>query len=1610
MNRSCLLVCLLFLAAPVVAQDEVPTKVTMSNRVGNLPYTTSIGTDVESVDVATGHLSVTIPFTSTPGRGMNSSFGMRFNSGFWYAATRVDINGQPYQRWNLEKRFYEPSDGFGWQTTVPSVSGVKTVYSCAPQGPAKTLYKGYIFQDSSGAKHPLAVQFGAACFDVIAESSNPALSAQGVWATLQSNSPTIYLADGTKLTGLGLSYDPIYKTGIRERQDFVDSNGNKKTHPYSTSGGLDTLGRAVVTRNTGTNQVLYRVYDSGGTQRTYTINYQSTTISTTFGATGGYGPILEASLSNRKRITSIVLPNGRSYSFQYDSWGNITRIDLPTGGYITYQWSTFGSNENAYRYISQRVVNVSATGPSATWTISITCPTWQGAECTGPVSTVTDPLGNQTVYTSNLLQELKSVKIYAGTQGGTPVRQYDIDYLDVDGSGNTIQGTRAPIRITTTLENGTTKSKVEYEYEHFTYPWTECDEDGNNCVTTTLTTSRGNVTEIREYDWGSGSPGALLRKTTKAYLHTGNSNYLSRNIVSKIIQEKVFNGAGTEFARTDIQYDNYGGANSLLTQSGAPQHDYTNYPASLLYRGNATHVTRWKSNAAALPAAVYRYDELGNIRKITDPVGHYTEWIYTDSWANSFCPPSSASFAYVSQVTNHLGHGIQLKRFPCTGLLQSRKDENDITANPPRNGTTFTYDLLNRLLTKADAGGGLVSNSYNDVAPVTLSTTTKIDPTLNHVLVTELDGLGRTRQTRLTSDPQGTVYTDFTYDAFGRKATESNPYHSGDSIWYTSYTYDVLGRTTQVVPTDGTLGNPCSNCIRTVYSLNTTEVFDQAGKKRRSTSDALGRLTKVEEPYPSSAYAYDTVYQYNPLGNLTRVDQKGGTTDALQWRTRTFSYDWLSQLTSAVNPESGTINYTYYDDGLLKIKDSPKPNQTGADRQYIKYCYDELHRLEKKYYYLLSEPDCDTTPSPNVLMSYDQTSFNGLAIDNEFGRRTGMVDASGQTAWTYDEVGRVTTERRTNNGVTRDTLYDYNENGSIYWLTHPSGRQLRYLYNGAAQPVSVQHMACGGNFLIQAQYAPHGALISAKLGFSADPDPCYSYPGTTLSNSYNKRLQPDLISATATGGTVISLNYKFQLGIANNGNVYEITDNVDLLSIPDRPVNSRTFTYDPLNRLATAQTTGTDCTQFASNNLTKNWGQSYSVDPWGNLLQINVTKCSTPTFAATDAAPNPIDNKLDQYSHDAAGNMTNIGGAITYDAENRISTAGGVTYTYDGDGRRVKKSNGTLYWYDLAGNVVEETNLTGTLLNTYAFFNRQRVVRWGATGDAVYYFSDHLGSASVLTDKVGARIEESHYYPFGGERAVLNSDPNAYKFTGKERDGESGLDHFGARHYGSGIARFASVDPNSAGVQLMNPQTWNAFSYAYNNPLRFVDPDGKKPLDFLNAVLAFRRFLDDMERAAATFQIEGAIYSAGAFALTVYGMKVTRGGVQSGKIVEMVAGGGLTAENLSQMKGYSEVLAKGVELQFQLQDQADAFIARLEAQLNLAQLSTMTTFELQQAQRELSALRLSAGAYLLSPAQTDRLNKIADALQAEIRRREEEERRKKEEEECKKKKRECTLR
>ena len=590
-----------------------------------------------------------------------------------------------------------------------------------------------------------------------------------------------------------------------------------------------------------------------------------------------------------------------------------------------------------------------------------------------------------------------------------------------------------------------------------------------------------------------------------------------------------------------------------------------------------------------------------------------------------------------------------------------------------------------------------------------------------------------------------------------------------------------------------------------------------------------------------------TLYSYDVLDNLIGVQQQGDDPNPANWRPRSFQYDSLGRLLTATNPESGTIQYAYDANGNLTSKISPVPNQTSGATITYTYTYDELNRLT-----LRSRGGSFFPPNEGYQYDVATISIPGgttQTVHNPIGRMVaassrlgGLASQSMMAIHSYDVMGREEFEiqypKRGDYTVNRQFSYAYNLDGSLKSITYPDGRVITYTYNLAQRPVSAGTGVIGGtSFVSDAHYTPWGALSSVATRTA------FGFIGVTTNNSYNARMQPMFLSASTPSQTVLNLSYDYNScngNGGNNGNVCQLINNKI-----GQSARSQTFQYDPLNRLLSA--------------TSRNWSQSYTYDIWGNLLHKTAVGGDTPLDKTVT-----VKNQVDSWCYDAAGNVVDPNQPCptpapnsypnVYDGENRLTqtTVGGVTtaYDYDADGKRIKKLNasgtGTLYWYGSGGEVLEETDLDGNLLHNYVFFGGKRIARWekpACTGicrppnsaPVYYYFSDHLGSADVVTDAAGNIQEESDYYPFGGERVVTDLGiGNNYKFTGKERDPETGLDNFGARYNASAIGRFITADPfNPLALKrkrfqawISNPQRWNKYSYALNNPVTLIDPDG----------------------------------------------------------------------------------------------------------------------------------------------------------------------------------------
>ncbi|QQS32973.1 MAG: RHS repeat-associated core domain-containing protein [Acidobacteriota bacterium] len=205
--------------------------------------------------------------------------------------------------------------------------------------------------------------------------------------------------------------------------------------------------------------------------------------------------------------------------------------------------------------------------------------------------------------------------------------------------------------------------------------------------------------------------------------------------------------------------------------------------------------------------------------------------------------------------------------------------------------------------------------------------------------------------------------------------------------------------------------------------------------------------------------------------------------------------------------------------------------------------------------------------------------------------------------------------------------------------------------------------------------------------------------------------------------------------------------------------------------------------------------------------------------------------------YDQNGNVTQDaeGKRFAYDAENHQKeffsasnpgTTPDATYSYDGDGRRIKKvtaAETTVFVYNASGQLVAEYS-----------------TQISQTPQVSYLTTDHLGSPRVVSDHLGAVKDRKDYSAFGEEtisaqrQSALGytaaGDELRKGYTGYEKDNESGLDFAQARYYNSTHGRYTSIDPLTASASIRNPQTFNRYSYVLNSPYKYTDPLGLLPM------------------------------------------------------------------------------------------------------------------------------------------------------------------------------------
>ena len=1273
--------------------------------------------------------------------------------------------------------------------------------SC-PGGDYWWEYKNYRYFDTNGTNQRFAAYYdtGGSCHtDSTDTTSGPSIAAKGFVMHLETGWPYVYYRPKDVIGPGGTKVWRRWFYPGEAHYEHQDPNGNYMEQIYTDASGwgniTDTLNRTPALKyDQGNSTVWVYALTSAGYQiyKLYlTASVQMCTSFNVAGVTefcpGTFGGFLQ----------KIELPDGTTYEFTYEDYpgeyyGLLRTMKLPTGETITFTHSNFTDAQGNKNRWASTVTKGDVQSSQSTYTPA-TC----GINCNKV--TVTRPSGDETVYTFSLNKGAwnTQTKAYTGSAAsGTLALTVQTDYdtsLTDPVSGGT--GFTRPIRRTTNIPgpSGDLVKKTEATFDTYTYSY-----QGTN-----YTGSRGNVLTSKEFAFGSGTAGGLLRQQVFSYLHDSNSNYVPKNIVNRVTNVQTKNAVGTKKAETITAYD----STSLTSITGITHHDDTNFGTGYTLRGNPTVIQSWTGSGYL--STTLNYDTTGQVISASDPKGNVTQFSYVDAFYGSCSYSTNTYNAYRTQVTLPVSGTLRYCYYYESGKVYSGTDQNG-------QATTKLYnDPLDRP-TNTNLPYGYDYTQYTN--PTQLDYTASGAGEWHSDQIT-LDWLNRIVYKKLMSDPQGITYIKTTYDTSGRVQSVTNPYRSSPD-GSTSYQYDGLNRVKRTTLQDGNYtetffgsgvgaagGRTTQLCASGTYGAGFPVLSkDEAGKKRQTWTDALGRLIEADEPDASGALTLGTCYKYDVLGNLLEVDQ--GV------QIRTFASDALSRRTAETTPEAGTLNYYYTTSVGQLCAGNPSALCRATDARGITttHTYDAENRLTGKTY---------SNGDPAVSYFYDQTTYNGLTIANGKGRRTGMSDASGQTAWSYNAIGQVLYLRRTIGSVTKTVSYNHNlSNGLLNAMTYPSGMIVSFGYDSTGRTTMICYTSCvpGTDFVHSATYAPQGALASAVLGWVSG-----GFAGMTSTYTYNNRLQPVNMKTTHTGGTVTvrDYTYSFVSGSINDGQVKSVTNNL-------ATGRSQTYTYEEMNRLATAQSqanSGNDC-----------WGLSFGYDRYANLLSASVTKCSAPMLSlSVDPYTNRITNP--GFSYGLSGNLTADGSATyTWNAEGRMASTTGVSYTYDGDNVRVKKSNGKLYWYGLKGEVLAESDLSGNITMEYIYFSGQRIARRDPGSGNVYYFlGDRLGSARVVTNATGGVVEESDFYPYGGERVITDTLDNNYKFTGHERDTESDLDHTEFRKYSANLGRWHSPDRHRG--KPSDPQSWNKYSYTAGNPINRVDPNGADWVDVFNDLI-----------------------------------------------------------------------------------------------------------------------------------------------------------------------------
>jgi RHS repeat-associated protein len=606
-----------------------------------------------------------------------------------------------------------------------------------------------------------------------------------------------------------------------------------------------------------------------------------------------------------------------------------------------------------------------------------------------------------------------------------------------------------------------------------------------------------------------------------------------------------------------------------------------------------------------------------------------------------------------------------------------------------------------------------------------IKTTFALDATRSVSRDDYFDGRGMLARTFGFLDPargdSGTV--DLEYDGMGRLLRTSNPYYApqgpntpvNPTNRWTTNRYDGLGRVDLVTLPDATT-------VSTLYQGRVVTVTDQAGKKRRSLSDALDRLEHLDEPNASGnlgtveAPEQRTTYLYDVLDNLLRITQGQ--------QSRFFRYDGLSRLTherhveqaaphAFTDAETGNNQWSRHIEynGQSLVTDT-----YDARNVHTHFEYDGVNRLKE----ITHNGETAPTVTPRVTLFYDEVQtgfFNQARMTRAVTDATADAVAT-EVKFNYDRMGRVSNQTQTISpalGAAVYTMsYNYNFLDQLTSETYPSGRVVTNGYDATARLNQVADQFRTYTSLMA--YTAQATLESETWG-----------NGAVHTMAYNDRLQLQQLRLLKNGSELQRFDYAYGQVNINDGTV-DATKNNGQIGRVENFVNGverdeQRHVYDALGRLEAMRGVRD------GNQISGEYRLHYTYDRFGNRYQPagdtqNVNIRYTPVETShIDTSTNRF-TAATQVQHDASGNVTTDGKfrglSYRYDANNRMKEArwddqlGVSNSVYDGLGQRVRTTiNGEWhhYVYDAMGRVIAEYGPSGT--NPEGGLVRERIYRGG---------------------------------------------------------------------------------------------------------------------------------------------------------------------------------------------------------------------------------------------------------------------------------------------------------